>query len=78
MTAAEMNGECGVDQRLDPEQAAQGMLVRHPIYGPGVVVSLSGTGQRRTARIRFVSNADDVKSFRLAFTPLQLMQAPSS
>jgi DNA helicase-2/ATP-dependent DNA helicase PcrA len=52
MTGAELAGESSglVAERCD---LAQGMLVRHPIYGLGRVTELSGYGPGRKATIRF-------------------------
>ncbi len=44
-----------------PEEFYQGMLVRHPEYGLGKVVALSGVGERRTATVAFASGAGQKK-----------------
>ncbi|QGJ70669.1 ATP-dependent DNA helicase [Planctomycetales bacterium 10988] len=51
------------------EQFATGMAVRHPHYGLGKIIALSGTGINRKATVRFVSQAGE-KSFVLAHSPL--------
>lgn len=38
-----------------PEVFRQGMLVRHPDYGLGTIVALSGTGRERTATVEFAA-----------------------
>jgi DNA helicase-2/ATP-dependent DNA helicase PcrA len=48
----------------------QGMPVRHPEYGLGKIVALSGAGRRRMATVNFVSQASP-KKFMLADSPLR-------
>ncbi|HVC96674.1 MAG TPA: UvrD-helicase domain-containing protein [Pirellulales bacterium] len=60
-TAAELAaGQVGATA-LAPDVYKQGMLVRHPEYGLGKVVALSGSGPRRTATVNFVSGAGQRK-----------------
>ena len=60
-------------QPSTPKQIAladfkQGMLVAHQRYGSGVIVSISGTGDKQTATIKFLDQQQ--RKFRLAFAPL--------
>jgi DNA helicase-2/ATP-dependent DNA helicase PcrA len=41
--------------RASPDVFKQGMTVTHPEYGPGKIVSLSGSGKNRRATIQFVT-----------------------
>ena len=61
------------NQPNTPKQIAladfkQGMLVAHQRYGSGVIVSISGTGDKQTATIKFLDQQQ--RKFRLAFAPL--------
>jgi DNA helicase-2/ATP-dependent DNA helicase PcrA len=47
-----------------------GMQVHHPEYGTGVILSISGSGSKRTARVRF-AHEDEIRSFLLAHSPLE-------
>jgi len=63
-------------QNNTPKQIAltdfkQGMLVAHQRYGSGVIVSISGSGDKRTATIKFLDQQQ--RKFRLAFAPLMYM-----
>jgi DNA helicase-2/ATP-dependent DNA helicase PcrA len=51
----------------------QGMLVAHQRYGSGVIVSISGSGDKRTATIKFLDQQQ--RKFRLAFAPLMYMDS---
>ena len=46
------------------------MVVRHPQYGLGKIVALSGSGDRRTATVAFASTAGE-KKFVLVQSPLR-------
>ena len=48
----------------------EGMRVRHEEYGIGTIVSIAGRGMKRMARVQF---EDDVMSFRLAHTTLEVV-----
>ena len=48
----------------------EGMLVRHSEHGDGTIVSVTGRGPKRIARVRF---EDEERSFRLAFADLQVL-----
>ncbi len=39
----------------------QGMVVRHPEYGLGKIIALSGAGPKRTATVVFASSAGEKK-----------------
>ncbi len=58
ITAAHMMNESADesshDQPVSPEIFELGMLVIHPDYGPGKIISLSGQGNRRMATIQFL------------------------
>lgn len=49
---------------------SEGMLVRHAEHGDGTIVSITGRGPKRIARVRF---EDEERSFRLAFADLQVL-----
>ena len=51
----------------------QGMLVAHQRYGSGVIVSISGSGDKLTATIKFLDQQQ--RQFRLAFAPLMYMDS---
>jgi DNA helicase-2/ATP-dependent DNA helicase PcrA len=51
----------------------QGMLVSHQRYGSGVIVSISGSGDKLTATIKFLDQQQ--RKFRLAFAPLMYMDS---
>ncbi|MAI34547.1 MAG: AAA family ATPase [Rhodopirellula sp.] len=50
---------------------SEGMLVRHADHGDGTIVSITGRGPKRIARVRF---EDEERSFRLAFADLQVLK----
>ena len=56
-------------ERLDPEQYRIGLEVEHVQYGVGTVITLSGTGKKRTATVDFQSYGQ--KQFRVAFSNLR-------
>jgi DNA helicase-2/ATP-dependent DNA helicase PcrA len=53
-----------------PDSFHHGMLVRHPDYGLGKILALSGTGVKRTATVAFAQGAGE-KRFILAHSKLQ-------
>jgi DNA helicase-2/ATP-dependent DNA helicase PcrA len=70
-TAAELVGSSREHgPNVDPEVFHQGMPVRHPEYGLGKIVALSGTGGNRRASVAFASEAGE-KNFVLAKSPLR-------
>jgi len=56
--------------QVSPELFVLGMVVRHPEYGLGKVLALSGNGIRRTATVAFASGAGE-KRFMLASSQLR-------
>jgi len=61
-TAAELHqAQIAPPARMSPEAFHQGMLVRHPEYGLGKIVALSGSSSRRTATVAFASDAGERK-----------------
>ncbi len=61
-TAAELEHGAGTEvSRVPPEAFFQGMVVRHPEYGLGKIVALSGTRDRRTATVAFAAGAGERK-----------------
>ena len=46
------------------------MRVRHAEHGDGKIMSITGRGPKRIARIQFM---DEERSFRLAFADLQVL-----
>jgi len=47
--------------RFPPDAFDEGMLVRHPEYGLGKIMAVSGFGPRRTATVNFVTGAGQKK-----------------
>jgi DNA helicase-2/ATP-dependent DNA helicase PcrA len=56
--------------RISPEAFHQGMVVRHPEYGVGKIVALSGIGIKRKATVMFAGGAGE-KKFLLVHSPLR-------
>jgi DNA helicase-2/ATP-dependent DNA helicase PcrA len=56
--------------RVSANRFTQGMVVKHPEYGYGEIVALSGTGPKRTATVKFYDVVEE-KKFRLLFSPLE-------
>jgi ATP-dependent DNA helicase UvrD/PcrA len=70
-TAAELERSLSDDApRVSPEAFHQGMVVRHPEYGLGKIVALSGSGANRRASVAFASGAGE-KNFVLAKSHLR-------
>jgi DNA helicase-2/ATP-dependent DNA helicase PcrA len=62
MTAAELSGEDTAPlSNVSAEEFYQGMLVRHPEYGLGKIVALSGEPPMRRATVNFASAAGEKK-----------------
>jgi DNA helicase-2/ATP-dependent DNA helicase PcrA len=55
---------------ISPEVFHQGMIVRHPNYGLGKIVALSGGGTKRKATVVFAAGHGE-KHFQLAQSPLR-------
>lgn len=68
-TAAEMAGQTAAAGSTDPNQFTENMIVKHPEYGIGKIHSLSGTGPKRRAIVRFASAAGE-KTFILMHSKL--------
>jgi len=71
-TAAELHAPAGVqspEPGIAPEVFHQGMVVRHPDYGIGKIMALSGAGQRRVATVAFPTVGQ--KKFILAASVLR-------
>jgi DNA helicase-2/ATP-dependent DNA helicase PcrA len=69
-TAAELAGDAQSGPVISPEAFSQGMLVRHPEYGLGTIIALSGSGMLRTATVRFPGESGP-KKFVLRQSRLQ-------
>ncbi|HEX3726297.1 MAG TPA: UvrD-helicase domain-containing protein [Pirellulales bacterium] len=70
ISAAELERAAAAEVcRVPPDAFHQGMVVRHPEYGLGKVVALSGSGDKRSATVAFASAAGE-KKFRLAQSAL--------
>jgi len=70
-TAADLAGDAAPAlPPLSPDVFHQGMVVRHPDYGLGKIVALSGAGLRRMATVAFASQAGQ-KKFMLQQSPLR-------
>ena len=72
LSAAEMMGDKPAPPKASPDAFQHGMLVRHPEYGVGKILALSGKGKKRQASVRFLGPQPD-SEFILAFSPLQPM-----
>lgn len=71
VTAADLAGnQVATPARCSPESFRQNMVVVHPDYGVGKIVTLSGVGPKRTATVQFATTPE-AKTFRLAFSPLR-------
>ncbi|MHB1034964.1 MAG: ATP-dependent helicase [Pirellulales bacterium] len=68
-TAAELAGQRAAPA-VSPDAFHQGMLVRHPEYGLGKVVALSGAGSNRRATVDFTPSIGR-KKFVLEQSPLR-------
>jgi DNA helicase-2/ATP-dependent DNA helicase PcrA len=73
-TAAELATGASGQPSAPPEAFLEGMLVRHPEYGLGKIVALSGFGPRRTATVNFTSSAGQ-KKFVLQQSPLRPLKS---
>ena len=61
-----------VDAPLSSQPFQRGMVVEHPEYGEGTILSIRGTGRNRSATVRFYDDGDE-KTFRLSHAPLSLV-----
>jgi DNA helicase-2/ATP-dependent DNA helicase PcrA len=74
-TAAELfSSDDPAPTGVAPDAFFQGMVVRHPEYGLGKVIALSGSGPRRTATVAFLAGAGQ-KKFVLSQSPLRPAKA---
>jgi DNA helicase-2/ATP-dependent DNA helicase PcrA len=55
---------------VSPDDFHHGMLVRHPEYGLGKIIALSGNGVKRTATVAFAQGAGE-KKFILVHSKLR-------
>ena len=70
MTAAELLSDTPArTPSVDPEAFTLAMVVTHPDYGPGKIIALSGSRDKRTATVQFATAGE--KKFRLAHSPLR-------
>ncbi|REK12876.1 MAG: AAA family ATPase [Planctomycetota bacterium] len=70
-TAADLESKTTAElPRVSPDVFHQGMVVRHPIYGLGKIIALSGRGDRRTASVAFATGAGE-RRFVLSASPLR-------
>ena len=71
MTAADLlPPDASADVPPDPTDFQEGMLVRHPEYGPGQLTSLSGSGEKATGKVQFFQTGTE-RTFRLMYSPLR-------
>ena len=57
--------------RVESERLRTGMQVRHAAFGPGTVMSTTGSGKKQRARIRFLTGR--TRTFMVASTPLEVV-----
>jgi len=62
-------GASGGAARVNPDVFSLGMAVTHPEFGLGKIVTLSGSGNRRRATVRFATSGE--RSFVLVHSPLR-------
>jgi DNA helicase-2/ATP-dependent DNA helicase PcrA len=69
-TAAKLSGAVApAASGISPDAFTQGMTVMHPEHGPGKIVALSGSGDRRRATVQFAAAGQ--RRFVLAHSPLR-------
>jgi DNA helicase-2/ATP-dependent DNA helicase PcrA len=68
-TAADMLADQS-RRRFSPNVFTQGMIVKHPEYGYGEIITLAGVGPKRIASVKFYDHAEE-KKFRLLHSPLE-------
>ncbi len=69
-TAAVLHGEATISGESSPDVFHQGMVVKHPEYGLGKIIALSGKNEHRRATVAFASSAGQ-KTFVLYKSPLR-------
>jgi DNA helicase II / ATP-dependent DNA helicase PcrA len=72
-TAAELANGGASSPPVSPDDFIQDTLVRHPQYGLGRIVALSGSGLERRATVEFPKPTGQIK-FLLAESPLRLVK----
>jgi DNA helicase-2/ATP-dependent DNA helicase PcrA len=78
MTAAELLGRTGREPgTVSPDEYRQGMVVTHPKHGPGKILELSGSGNRRTATVQFFNEPQPIR-YVLRYSELQVITASDS
>jgi DNA helicase-2/ATP-dependent DNA helicase PcrA len=77
LTAAELLEAPVVTPQPEPDAIHLGGLVTHPVFGPGKVVDITGSGKKQQVRIQFIQPAK-LRTFYVAFSPLRPIQPPSS
>ncbi len=72
VTAAQLAGstDAASEAKFPPEAFRHGMVVMHPEYGLGKIISLGGSGLKRSAKVQFGVDAG-TRTFRLAFSQLR-------
>jgi len=73
-TAAELAGGGTPSPPVSPDTFRQGMVVRHPEYGVGHIVALSGAGSGRKATVDFPVPVGRRK-FVLADSPIRPLKS---
>ncbi len=69
-TAAKLSGTvAAAPSGVAPDAFTQGMTVMHPEHGPGKIIALSGSGDRRRAVVQFAAAGQ--RRFVLAHSPLR-------
>ena len=77
-TAAELLEEQAAEPgRIPLGRFCCGMEVFHPDYGAGAILTVSGSGVKRTATVRFAQTGE-VKTFRLLYSPLRPLETEST
>jgi DNA helicase II / ATP-dependent DNA helicase PcrA len=75
-TASELGAaQAPMAPAVSPDEFAHGMVVRHPQYGLGKIIALSGAGPRRVATVAFASSAGQ-KKFVLSQSQLRPVKLP--
>jgi len=70
MTAADLSDERIEPSQIRPDEFHQGMIVRHPEYGLGKIIALSGSNTNRRATVDFFATVGQ-KTFVLSSSPLR-------
>jgi DNA helicase-2/ATP-dependent DNA helicase PcrA len=71
VTASQMlQQSSGKKKKFSHHIFQRGMLVTHPEYGEGTIISVNGTGVKRKVKVQF-DRGGDARSFLLAHSPLE-------